>query len=138
MELDHDSGAMRGTVRGGAYAGRDLDSLVPAELSALMRDCLARDPDGARLLEAYLDRRSPGWREDAQRDGDAGQRGAPGAGAMTQQEAYEILGLQPGAGEEAVREAHRALMKRIHPDAGGTSGLAARVNQAKDVLLKRG
>lgn len=138
MELDHDSGAMRGKVRDGAYAGRDLDSLGAAELSALMRDCLARDPDGARLLEAYLDRRSPGWREDAQRHGDAGQRGAPGAGAMTQQEAYEILGLQPGAGEETVREAHRALMKRIHPDAGGTSGLAARVNQAKDVLLKRG
>lgn len=138
MELDHDSGAMRGKVRSGAYAGRDLDSLGPAELSALMRDCLARDPDGARLLEAYLDRRSPGWREDAQGDRDSGQRGAPGAGAMTQQEAYEILGLQAGAGEEAIREAHRALMKRIHPDAGGTSGLAARVNQAKDVLLKRG
>ncbi|MBN9443724.1 DnaJ domain-containing protein [Bosea sp. (in: a-proteobacteria)] len=138
MELDHDSGAMRGKVRSGAYAGRDLDSLGPAELSALMRDCLARDPDGARLLEAYLDRRSPGWREDAQGDRDPGQRGAPGAGAMTQQEAYEILGLQAGAGEEAIREAHRALMKRIHPDAGGTSGLAARVNQAKDVLLKRG
>lgn len=138
MELDHDSGAMRGKVRSGAYAGRDLDSLGPAELSALMRDCLARDPDGARLLEAYLDRRSPGWREDAQGDRDSGQRGAPGAGAMTQQEAYEILGLQAGAGEEAIREAHRALIKRIHPDAGGTSGLAARVNQAKDVLLKRG
>lgn len=138
MELDHDSGAMRGRVRSGAYAGRDLDSLGQADLGALMRDCLARDPDGARLLEAYLDRRSPGWREDADRDGDAGQRGAPGTGTMSQQEAYEILGLQQGAGEEAVREAHRSLMKRIHPDAGGTSGLAARVNQAKDILLKRG
>jgi len=137
MELDHDSGAMAGSVRAGAFAGRALDSLSMAELSALMRECLARDPDGSRLLEAYLDRRSPGWREDAQRDGDARQGGAPGAGAMTQQEAYEILGLQPGASEEAVREAHRALMKRIHPDAGGTSGLAARVNQAKDVLVKQ-
>lgn len=137
MELDHDSGAMTGSVKAGAYAGRALDGLTMAELSALMRECLARDPDGARLLEAYLDRRSPGWREDAQRDGDPGKGGAPGSGAMTQQEAYEILGLQPGAGEEAVREAHRALMKRIHPDAGGTSGLAARVNQAKDVLLKQ-
>lgn len=137
MELDHDSGAMAGRVVTGPYAGRSLDSLEMAELAALMRDCLTRDPDGARLLEAYLDRRSPGWREDAQRDGDAGQRGAAGAGAMTQQEAYDILGLQPGAGEEAIREAHRALMKRIHPDAGGTSGLAARVNQAKDVLLKQ-
>jgi len=137
MELDHDSGAMKGRVRAGAYAGRDLDGLGMADISALLRECLARDPDGARLLEAYLDRRSPGWREDAQRDGDTGQGGTPGTGAMTQQEAYEILGLQPGAGEEAIREAHRALMKRIHPDAGGTSGLAARVNQAKDVLVKQ-
>jgi hypothetical protein len=103
----------------------------------LRREGLATDPDGARLLEAYLDRRAPGWREDADRHRDPGQGRAPGAGAMTDQEAYEILGLQPGAGEEAVREAHRALMKRIHPDAGGTSGLAARVNQAKDTLLKK-
>ena len=137
MMLDHDSGAMTGRVKAGTQAGRELDGLSMAELAELMRECLSRDPDGARLLEAYLDRRSPGWREDGQRDRDTGQRGAPGTGAMTQQEAYEILGLQPGASEEAVREAHRALMKRIHPDAGGTSGLAARVNQAKDVLVKQ-
>lgn len=136
MELDHDSGGMTGTVSGGAFAGRNLDDLSLPEIGALMRECLAQDPDGARLLEAYLDRRSPGWREDADRHRDAGQGRAAGTGAMSHQEAYEILGLQPGAGEEAIREAHRALMKRIHPDAGGTSGLAARVNQAKDVLLK--
>ncbi len=136
MELDHDSGGMTGKVVAGAFAGRDLDALGPAELATLMRECLARDPDGARLLEAYLDRRTPGWREDAQGNFDAGQGRSPGPGAMSQQEAYEILGLQPGAGEEAIREAHRSLMKRIHPDAGGSSGLAARVNQAKDALLK--
>jgi hypothetical protein len=136
LEMDHDSGGMTGTVRAGPFAGRDLDDLGAAELSALMRDCLAQDPDGARLLEAYLDRRAPGWREDAQSHGHAGQGGAAGPGAMSQKEAYEILGLQPGAGAEAIREAHRSLMKRIHPDAGGSAGLAARVNQAKDVLLK--
>lgn len=137
MELDHDSGAMTGQIRAGSFAGRALDDLGPAEIAALMRDCLAQDPEGARLLEAYLDRRAPGWREDADRHRNTGQARAPGTGAMTQQEAYEILGLQPGAGQEAIREAHRALMKRIHPDAGGTSGLAARVNQAKDTLLKQ-
>lgn len=136
MELDHDSGALTGTVSGGSFAGRNLDDLSLPEIGVLMRECLAQDPEGARLLEAYLDRRSPGWREDADRHRDTGQGRAPRTGAMTHQEAYEILGLQPGAGEEAIREAHRALMKRIHPDAGGTSGLAARVNQAKDVLLK--
>ncbi len=137
MELDHDSGGMAGRVRQGRFAGRALDDLGMAEIAALMSDCLAQDEEGARLLEAYLDRRTPGWREHADRHADAGQTGAASAGAMTQQEAYELLGLQPGAGEEAIREAHRTLMKRIHPDAGGTSGLAARVNQAKDTLLKR-
>lgn len=138
MELDHDSGAMTGKVIGGRFAGRELDALQLGELAVLMGECASGDPEGARLLEAYLDRRSPGWREDAQRHHDAGQGGPARAGPMSQQEAYEILGLQPGAGEEAIREAHRNLMKRIHPDAGGSSGLAARVNQAKDVLVKRG
>lgn len=136
MELDHDSGAMTGTVRQGAFAGREVDSLALAEVKALLRELLVQDEDGARLLEAYLDRRTPGWREDADRHGDARQGGATSSGAMSQQEAYEILGLQPGAGEQAIREAHRALMKRIHPDAGGSGWLAARVNQAKDVLLQ--
>lgn len=136
MELDYDSGGMTGKVRAGAFVGRELDALSLPEIGVLMRECLAQDPEGARLLEAYLDRRTPGWREDADRDRDAGQGRPAGAGAMSQQEAYEILGLQPGAGEQAIREAHRSLMKRIHPDAGGSSGLAARVNQAKDVLLK--
>ncbi len=137
MELDHDSGAMTGKVKTGSFAGRELDDLNLSELAVLMRECLAGDPDGARLLEAYLDRRTPGWREAADRDRDAGQGRTPGPGAMSQQEAYEILGLQPGAGEQAIREAHRSLMKRIHPDTGGSAGLAARVNQAKDVLLKQ-
>ena len=136
MELDHDSGGMTGKVVAGPYAGRELDSLSLPEIATLLRECLARDPEGARLLEAYLDRRTPGWREDADGHRDAGQGRAASSGAMSQQEAYEILGLQSGAGEQAIREAHRSLMKRIHPDAGGSSGLAARVNQAKDVLLK--
>jgi hypothetical protein len=136
VDLASDGAAKGGRVKAGSFAGRELDGLGAAEMTALMRELLARDPEGARLLQAYLHRRPPGWGEDAQRHGDAGQGGAARPGAMAQQEAYEILGLQPGAGEEAVREAHRTLMKRIHPDTGGTTGLAARVNEAKDVLLK--
>ena len=98
MELDHDSGGIRGKVLAGAHAGRDLDDLNPTELSALLRECLAGDPDGARLLEAYLDRRAPGWREDADRHRDAGQRSPARTGAMPDEEAYEILGASAGGG----------------------------------------
>ena len=137
LELTPEGVAIAGRVKGGTFAGRDLAGLRAAEMTVLMRELLAQDPEGARLLQAYLHGGAPGGGEDAERHGDAGQGGAARPGAMTQQEANEILGLQPGASEEAIREAHRGLMKRIHPDAGGTSGLAARVNQAKDVLLKR-
>ncbi len=137
MELDHDTGAMRGTVLAGPHSGRDLDGLSPDELRAVLDACLHGDPDGVRLLEAYLDRRSPGWREDAEPHEHARAGGDTKPGAMTEEEAYQILGLQAGASADDVRRAHRTLMKKLHPDQGGSTYLAARVNQAKEILLDR-
>jgi hypothetical protein len=91
---------------------------------------------GRDLLAAYLDRRYPRWREQHQ-DPPVGPRTPPPSGKMTEQEAYQILGLQPGASAEDVARAHRALIKKLHPDQGGSTYLAARVNEAKDVLLRR-
>ena len=136
MELDHDTGEMNGTVLAGSFAGRALGDLPEEALRRLHEECARSDADGVRLLEAYFDRRFPRWREDAH--GDAHARGAqPQTGAMTEQEAYQILGLEPGASAEDVRRAHRALMKKLHPDQGGSTYLAARVNQAKEILLDR-
>jgi hypothetical protein len=136
MELDIDSGEMRGRVVAGRFSGRELDALSVAELGVLMGDVAAGDRDGAALLEAYLDRRMPRWREDLQRDAGARSHNAAGQGPMTEQEAYEVLGLDPGAAAPEIRRAHRELMKKLHPDQGGSNYLASRVNQAKDVLTR--
>jgi hypothetical protein len=137
MELDHDTGAMDGSVLAGGLMGRRLSELDEQNLLRLYKECSAVDPDGVRLLEAYLDRRFPLWREDAESNGHAGTGAQPQSGAMTEEEAYQVLGLQPGASLDEVRQAHRTLMKKLHPDQGGSTYLAARVNQAKEILLGR-
>ena len=135
MELDHDTGAMHGRILAGKYEGMSLDALDPLTLAGLLGSI---DSDSRQLLMAYLDRREPRWREHAQYDAAAGEgsRAAPG-GKMTEEEAYQILGVAPGASADEIGRAHRSLMKKLHPDQGGSTYLAARVNQAKDVLLRR-
>jgi DnaJ-domain-containing protein 1 len=135
MELDHDTGAMRGRVIAGSHQGASLDALDRAALIKLLSEV---DDDSRDLLAAYLDRMAPGWREQAQHDS-AGSSGPPpaGGGKMTEQEACQILGITPGASKEEISRAHRSLMKKLHPDQGGTTYLAARINEAKDVLLRR-
>ena len=134
MELDHDSGDLDGIVLTGRLEGQRLSQLSPGELHALYAEAVS-DAESAQLLEAYLDRRMPGWREDAQEDAGPRKGGASGSGPMTKEEAYQVLGLGPGAGAKDIREAHRRLMKRVHPDSGGSTFLAAKINEAKDILL---
>jgi hypothetical protein len=135
MELDHDTGAMRGRILAGPHEGASLDALDVGTLSGVLTDL---DEESRALLMAYLDRREPRWRDHAQGDAatDSSRRGWS-SGKMTEEEAYQILGLQPGASAEDIGRAHRALMKKLHPDQGGSTYLAARVNEAKDVLLRR-
>lgn len=134
MELDHDSGALEGVVLSGKHAERVLGQMMLEELLDLHAE-LTGDDESRRLLETYLDGRFPVWRDDAEARVGEGQRTAPGAGAMTKEEAYKILGLETGAPPTDIRKAHRRLMQRLHPDLGGSSFLAARINEAKDVLL---
>ncbi len=164
MILDHDSGGLSGDVLEGDFAGRSLDDLTREELMALWNEIVV-DAQSASVLESYLNRRlGPDWQEDLTQDSGAGtrsqeeaghqsaggerrsgwgsgaggrqERGAAPGGAMTRQQAYEILGLEPGASKEEIREAHRRLLQKIHPDHGGSNFLAAQINQAKDLLLK--
>src|SRR6476659_5459182 len=133
MTLDHDSGELSGQIVDGPNAGRSLDAFDLPQLIAMIP---AFDAESVALLESYLDRRFPAWRQNAQGDTAGGQRRAAASGKMTDEEAYQILGLQPGAGRDDISRAHRALMKKLHPDQGGSTYLAARVNEAKDILLR--
>jgi hypothetical protein len=133
MELDHDTGSMRGRILAGRHQGIELDQLDLKTLIAMLAEI---DDESRALLVAYLDRRDPGWSEHAQADAAAGRR-ATATGKMSEQEAYQILGLEPGASADAVGRAHRTLMKKLHPDQGGSTYLAARINEAKEILLRR-
>ena len=126
LRLDHASGRIEGEVIAGRFAGRRIEELNRAEAVALLAEAVRDDPPSARLVEAYLDRAHPHWRETAR---------AEAAGAMSREEAYAVLGLAPGASAEAIKAAHRRLMQEHHPDRGGDPEKAAKINRARDILL---
>lgn len=129
MTLDHDTGEMDGEVLTGPFAGRRLSDLDPAELRALLKQ-LEADEESLSLLRAYLERSGAETEEPP----------PPPAGdaAMSRDEAYRVLGLEPGASAEEVRKAYRRLMRRVHPDLGGSGALAALLNTARQVLDPNG
>jgi hypothetical protein len=135
MELDHDTGRMDGDILAGPLKGKRLSALNEAELRSLHQHCRDASDRSVALLEAWLDRSKPEWRREWGQS--AGGGGAvAGGGAMSHEEAFAVLGLKAGAEPADIRAAHRRLMKEFHPDKGGSDYLAAKINQAKDVLLQ--
>ncbi len=138
MTLDHDSGEMDGVILEGLHQGQHLHELELDQLLELLQVYVREDEQSAALLQAYLDRiHGEDWRERYSGHSDAGSTQPPPRGAMSVQEAYDILGLQPGASDEEIIAAHRKLIQKVHPDRGGSNYLAAKINEAKDVLLAR-
>lgn len=136
MQLDHASCRMTGVILKGFFAGQRIERLRPVELAHLWQDCRLVDPQSAQLVEAYLDKVHPTWRDDLARAEAQAPRGADGR--MTRAEALDILGLKEGVSADEVRKAHRDLMLRMHPDRGGSTYLAAKINEAKEVALGEG
>lgn len=136
MTLDHDSGQMDGEVLAGSFSGRKLSSLSLDDLLALYAECAGADEQSRAVLEAYLDRERPDWRQRAGGRGSGTGGGQPPATTgMSRDEAAAILGVPVDADRDTVVSAHRRLMQKMHPDRGGSDYLAAQINKAKAVLL---
>ena len=134
MELDHDTGEMDGTILTGRLKGVRLSSLSIEELVSLYLDYRS-DTDSISLLESFLDRYYPDWRDRVDSDDSRNRKDTSGFDNMTRQEAYQILGLEPNASQEEIHQAWRRLIKGVHPDSGGSVFLAAKINTARDILL---
>lgn len=133
MRLDHDTSSLEGEVIEGSMQGRQLSSLSESEFIELLNYCRKTDEQSARLLETYLDKRfGDSWRKD-----DTTHQTSENPELSETDKAYQILGLDPGASKEQIIEAHRRLMQKFHPDRGGSDYLAAEINRAKDLLLKK-
>ena len=132
MTLDHETGEMAGQVLAGRFAGFAFDALSQEQLLELLNDFAGEDDESAALLRAYLDRTyDTDWQEAPR-----GNRNPEGLfGEMTRSDAYAILGLEEGASDEQIIAAHGRLIQRLHPDRGGSTFLAAKINQARDLLL---
>ena len=135
MTLDHDTGDMDGIIRTGDHQGRMLSDFDLAELLNLAAE-FGDDAESVKLLETYLDRAHSDWRDSADESSTSGQNSAPVSGRISKDAAYRVLGLKPGASESDIRDAFHRLIKRVHPDHGGTAELAAQINEARDRLLE--
>jgi len=134
MELDHDTGEMDGRVLAGQMEGARLSHMDLEELLSLYYE-ISSDPDSAALLESFLDRYHSNWREHSDPGSFNGRDRSSGLEDMTKEQAYQILGLEPGASQEEIHQAWRRLIKGVHPDGGGSPFLTAKINAARDILM---
>ena len=131
MYLNHHSGEMKGDIIKGRFSGKKLENLSIDDLGDLL-DEVYGDDQSLQVLQAYLDRYyGSDWQSQNKGAYTKGQQN----GAMTVEQAHKILNLNVGASKSEIREAHRRLMTKLHPDHGGSNYLAAQINQAKDLLL---
>lgn len=127
---DRRTGAPSGTVLRGTFAGSQLNELARDELILLLKEARIDDPEGAGLIENYLDHAQPGWRDDLAKT-------AIDDAEMSVQEARDILGVEASADEVAIARAHRSLLMRLHSGEIGSDYFVTKINRARDVLLKQ-
>ena len=129
IEVNPLTGTVDGKILTGTFANRRLSTLSQSELQTLADQFAQDDPEAADLLESYFVMRQQGTsqKQDSQ---------TPPRSDMTTAEAYQILGLTSGCGDDEVTAAYRRLIQRLHPDQGGSAHLASLINQARQCLLQ--
>lgn len=125
------SGKIEGEIIAGEHQGSTLDSLSENQLKELLLIYQQQDSESARLLSVYMAKRFN------QHYGQNQQSGSAETNSLNRKEALQILGLGDNADDKDVIRAHRSLIQKVHPDRGGSDYLAAKINQAKDFLLKQ-
>lgn len=132
MSLDHDSGKLDGQILLGQFTGLSLSQLDFSQTMEFFNECQS-DTDSVNVLRAYLERAYPDWEKDKT---SGPERASTLDGEMDQMQALAILGLDSHATKDEIVTAHRRLIQKMHPDHGGSTYLAARINEAKTVLIK--
>ena len=132
MKLDHVTGSMEGKVLQGRFEGKKISTLSSEEIREILVE-IGSDSDSVNLMHAYLERERPEW--DTGTKENSSRQSEPFSSEMNEQQAFEILGLSPGASEKEIVAAHKRLMQGVHPDRGGSTFLAAKINAAKDLLV---
>ncbi len=133
--LNGETGAITGQVRNGPLAGKQLARLSEADLINLLARYRSTDKESEQLLIAYLDMAHPEWRKKSGNSAITSTTSSASSGKLHPRDALTILGLTNSADDATIKQAHRRLMKKFHPDQGGSPFLAAKINMAKDLLL---
>jgi|TARA_B110000879_G_scaffold144388_1_gene187580 hypothetical protein len=127
VQVNFASKQMDGEILQGEFTGKRLSGLNSEELQRLSASFKETDRESYLLLQTYLLRNNRGDSNNSDQ--------ANNLSELTDQEAYEILGLEANAAKEDIIKAHKRLMQRLHPDRGGSNYLAAKINAAKDKLM---
>lgn len=130
VTINFSSGSIDGEIISGDFSGKKLAELSEAELKQLLEQYKTSDKESYILLQAYLIRSGSSSGQSYQ------QYNPSNISELSTNEAYEILGLPNTATKDEIVKAHKRLMQRMHPDRGGSDYLAAKINAAKDLLIK--
>ncbi len=129
IEYDMGRRSLDASIILGQFEGQKFSTLSESELNSLLAE-VHDDFQSRTAVNAYIMMRSGSASQNTAQENHSN-------GKMSVSQAYEVLGLEANASKDDIKQAHKRLMQKLHPDRGGSSYLATQINQAKDVLTHR-